>query len=155
MAAPKNNVAEGKARMSLIPIDILAKYVTPAYEEGLLKYERESWRLGFNTSVLFDAAQRHQEAFFYQGEDFDKDAAKLGITKHHLAGAIFSLLSILHSLENYPELDDRPCKLLKKKTKDSKPKMLPRKSSWISRRLPSSIVKGISFIIGALKQGRT
>ena len=105
--APKNNVQEGKARMSLLPLDILRKYIIPAYEEGLIKYERESWRGGFQVSVLIDAAMRHMETFFYEGEDFDPDAEKLGITKHHLAGAVFSLLSILWTLDTRPELDDR------------------------------------------------
>jgi len=105
--APKNNSKEGKPRISLLPIDVLAKWVTPAYEEGVLKYERESWRNGFYTSVMVDAAERHIADFFYKGEDYDPDAAKLGVRKHHLAGAIFSLLSILHTLETRPELDDR------------------------------------------------
>jgi hypothetical protein len=105
--APKNNRKEGKPRMSLLPLDVLATHVTPAYEEGVLKYERESWRRGFYVSDLVDAAQRHITDFFYKGEDYDPDAAKLGVKKHHLAGAIFSLLSILHTLDTRPELDDR------------------------------------------------
>lgn len=107
MTAPKNNVQEGKPRVSLIPIDVLIEYLVPAYEEGCVKYERESWRKGFNTSILIDAAERHISKFFYDGEDWDPDAAKLGIRKHHLAGAIFSLISILHTLKTSPELDDR------------------------------------------------
>jgi len=106
--APKNHLAEKKARMSLLPLDILRKYVVPAYEEGILKYERESWRRGFQVSVMVDATLRHIEAFYYAGEDYDLDSESHGIKKHHLAGAIFSLLSILHSLDIRPELDDRP-----------------------------------------------
>lgn len=105
--APKNNTKEGKPRPSLIPLDVLIRHLCPAYEEGVLKYQRESWRKGFCVSTMIDAAQRHISDFFYRGEDFDPDAAKLGIKKHHLAGAIFSLLSILHTLETRPELDDR------------------------------------------------
>ena len=105
--APKNNAIEGKDRMSLIPMDVLRKYLTPAYEEGVIKYERESWRNGFQVTVMADAALRHLEAFFYRGEDFDPDAEKLGIKKHHLGGALFSILSILHTLDTRPELDDR------------------------------------------------
>jgi hypothetical protein len=105
--APKNNVVEGKARMSLLPMDILRKYVVPAYEEGLIKYKRESWRLGFYTSVMIDACLRHIEEFFWKGEDYDPSAEQLGIIKHHLAGSIFCLLSILQTLETKPELDDR------------------------------------------------
>lgn len=107
MSAPKNNINEGKPRPTLLPMDILIKWVIPAYEEGVIKYERESWREGFKTSVLMDAAQRHMNTFFYDQEEYDVQAADLGVTKHHLAGAIFSLLSILHTLEHHPELDDR------------------------------------------------
>lgn len=106
--APKNNKTEKKARASLVPLDVLIKYLTPAYEEGVLKYERESWRKGFHASTLMDAACRHIVAWYYDREDYDPDAARLGIQKHHLAGAIFSLISALHSLETRPELDDRP-----------------------------------------------
>ncbi|WP_333664722.1 dATP/dGTP diphosphohydrolase domain-containing protein [Desulfobacter postgatei] len=102
--APKNNVQEGKSKMDLLPLDILAKYLCPAYAEGLEKYYRESWRGGFLTSTMISAALRHIEAFFYRGEDIDPDSET---GKHHLAGAIFSLLSILHSLDHHPHLDDR------------------------------------------------
>jgi len=105
--APKNNLKEEKPRPSLLPMDVLIKWVCPAYEEGILKYKRESWRLGFKVSDLIDAAQRHINTFFYDQEDFDPDAEKLGIKKHHLSGAIFSLISILNTLDNRPELDDR------------------------------------------------
>lgn len=102
--APKNATQEGKARMSLIPKDILREFVVPAYEEGILKYERDSWRRGFKVSEMMDACERHMEAFFEQCEDMDPDAV---VPKHHLGGAIFSLLSALHTLKYHPELDDR------------------------------------------------
>ena len=102
--APKNNLQEGKPKITLLPMDILVKYLIPAYEEGVIKYERESWRQGFHTSVLIDAAMRHLIEFYYQGHDIDKDSLT---NKHHLAGALFSILSILHTLETRPELDDR------------------------------------------------
>jgi len=53
---------------------------------------------------------RHIIVFFWLREDWDPDAEKLGVKKHHLGGAIFSLLSILWTLETRPELDDRPGK---------------------------------------------
>lgn len=109
--APKNNIQEGKPRASLIPLDVLIRHLTPAYEEGVIKYKRESWRQGFQVSVMVDAALRHISQFFYEGEDYDSTATTLGVHKHHLAGAIFSLLSILHTLDTRPELDDRPHKL--------------------------------------------
>jgi len=102
--APKNNEIDGKPKVSLLPMDMLIKYVVPAYEEGVQKYERESWRKGFPVSVMIDAALRHITAFFWEGEDTDPDSL---VGKHHLAGAIFSLLSVLHTLDIRPELDDR------------------------------------------------
>lgn len=102
--APKNNIQEGKPRPSLIPMDVLIKHLTPAYEEGVMKYTRESWRQGFHVSVMIDAALRHINEFYYHGHDTDKDSLT---GKHHLAGAIFSLISILHTLDTRPELDDR------------------------------------------------
>ena len=105
--APKNNRKEGKSRPSLLPFDLYIKYVCPAYEEGVIKYQRESWRDGFWTSDLFDACMRHLNSFFYKGEDFDPDAQD--IKKHHLGAAIFCMTSILNTLETRPELDDRPC----------------------------------------------
>jgi len=104
--APKNHEQEKKPQLSLIPMDLM-EYVARAYEEGLLKYYRDSWRNGFKTSTMIDAARRHISAFWDRREDFDPDAAKLGIEKHHIAGAIFSLLCILDTHENHPELDDR------------------------------------------------
>ena len=116
--APKNNAKEGKPRSSLIPWDILIEYLTAAYEEGLLKYTRESWREGFKVTDLYDALQRHINAFFFDREDYDPDAAKLGVKKHHLAGAMFCILSILWTLKTRPELDDRPTHTLNQKDKD-------------------------------------
>lgn len=102
--APKNNVQEGKARLSLLPLDVLSKYLVPAYEEGIKKYQRESWRGGFHTSVMIDTALRHIEDFYWKGADVDVDSST---GKHPLTGAIFCLISILHALDTRPELDDR------------------------------------------------
>ncbi len=102
--APKNAAQDGKPRVTLIPMDILMEYLIPAYEEGIIKYERESWRRGFPVSAMIDACKRHTDAFFYKKEDIDPDSST---NKHHLAGAIFSLISALHTLKYHPELDDR------------------------------------------------
>jgi hypothetical protein len=103
--APKET--SGKPTASAVPMDILIKYLAPAYEEGFIRYVRESWRKGFPVSRMIDAARRHEAAFFHGKEDWDPDAAELGVKKHHLAGAIFSLICILQTLETRPELDDR------------------------------------------------
>jgi hypothetical protein len=128
--APKNNAQEGKAKMSLLPMDLLKNYLVPAYEEGRIKYRRESWRQGFYVSVLVDAALRHIEVFFWGNENWDPDAEKLGIRKHHLAGAVFSLLSILHTLDTRPELDDRPG-MLKQATEYTRPGICQRLWDWV------------------------
>jgi len=113
--APKNNLQDKKAPMSLLPMDLFRKYLLPAYEEGLIKYEKESWRDGFYTSTMIDAALRHIELFYWQGEDFDKESVT---GKHHLSGAIFSLFSILQTLEQKPEKSYSK----RNKTKSNKPK---------------------------------
>ena len=105
--APKNIQQENKPKPSLIPLDICIEYDEPAYREELIKYSRESWRLGFKVSDMFDATMRHLHQFFYCQEDWDLDAQKLGIKKHHIAGARFCLACILQTLRDHPELDDR------------------------------------------------
>jgi hypothetical protein len=102
--APKNNLTEGKPRPSLLPLDVLMRHLCSAYEEGIIKYERESWRNGFLVSTMIDAALRHIIKFFWEGEDLDSES-KVG--NHHLSAAIFSLISILHTLDTKPALDDR------------------------------------------------
>jgi hypothetical protein len=105
--APKNTAQENKPKPSLIPFDICMEYDEPAYQEGLIKYYRESWRKGFPISEMYDACQRHLEQFFYHIQDYDPDAARLGIKKHHLAGARFSIACMLQTLRDHPEMDDR------------------------------------------------
>lgn len=112
--APKNDGKEGKPRMSVVPLDIIEELLPPAYMEGIEKYLQESWRLGFEYSKIFDALQRHINAFFYKGEDFDPDPRALKYKKHHLAGVIFSALSLYWSWKTRPDLDDRPPKRLEK-----------------------------------------
>ena len=102
--APKNHEIEGKFRPSLLPLDILMEFQCSAYEEGVIKYSRESWRKGFPVSVMIDAALRHIIEFFWLGNDIDESAPT---KKHHLTGAIFSLTCILQTLKTRPDLDDR------------------------------------------------
>ena len=105
--APKNNLKENKPQPSLIPMDLLIGTLDVAYMEGIAKYYRESWRLGFPTSVMFDSALRHLNAYFYEKEDYDPDAEKIGIKKLHLAGVLFSVICMIDTLLNHPEMDDR------------------------------------------------
>jgi hypothetical protein len=115
MNAPKNNNIENKAQISLIPLDLIIPMIEPAYREGIIKYQRESWRLGFNSTVMYDALMRHLTAWFFKLESFDPETKeKYGIEKHHLGAAMFCLINLYATEMNFPELDDRPLKLLEK-----------------------------------------
>ena len=113
--APKDNVKEAKPQMSLLPMDLLQELLVPAYEEGLQKYFRESWRLGFKTSDMMDALQRHLTAFYYKRESEDPETFKAyGIRKHHLGAAIFCIISLYNSIKlDKKQFDDRPKSYLK------------------------------------------
>lgn len=108
MTIPKTGPKDTKNKpdLSLIPFGLIAEYLTPAYMEGLIKYYRESWKLGFTTSTMFAGCMRHLTAYI-DGENYDPEAAKLGVNKHHLAGAIFCIICMLDTFKNHQELDDR------------------------------------------------
>ncbi len=107
--APKDNKKEGKPQMSLLPMDLLQELLVPAYEEGLQKYFRESWRLGFKMSDMMDALQRHITKFYYKREEFDQETLKTyNIKKHHLGAALFCIISMYNTLQVNPQLDNRP-----------------------------------------------
>ncbi len=113
--APKNNVAESKPQVSLIPLDIIIPMLEPAYREGIIKYQRESWRMGFNATVMYDALMRHLNAWFFKGESVDPEPKeKYNIDKHHLGASIFCLINLYMTEMNFPELDDRPFKIIEK-----------------------------------------
>lgn len=115
LTAPKNNVDENKPQPSLLPMDILVPMLEPAYREGIIKYQRESWRLGFKSTVMYDALRRHLDKWFYELESFDSGPKeKYNINKHHLGAAMFCLINLYMTEMHHPELDDRPLKILKK-----------------------------------------
>lgn len=128
MPAPKNNKQENKSQDSLVPLDLIVPMLEPAYREGIIKYQRESWRAGFNSSVMYDSLMHHLKAWFFELESFDPEAKeKCNIDKHHLGAAMFCLINLYNTEMNFPELDDRPKLLFKKylkyydKTADFKP----------------------------------
>jgi len=106
----KNHLEEGKPQMSLLPLDLLTELLEPAFAEGLLKYERESWRKGFPASVMMNAALRHLSKFYYEREDYDKETKeRYDIDKYHLGSVIFCCIAMYNSLEIDKErFDDRP-----------------------------------------------
>ena len=104
--APKET--DGKPRADLIPMDLLIKYLSPAYEYGIFKHHIHSWRKGFKTSDMIGACQRHLAKWAWLGEDFEDEALeRANIKMHHIASSIFALLCVLDSIENHPELIDR------------------------------------------------
>lgn len=115
MPAPKNNNTENKSQISLIPLDLIVPMLEPAYREGIIKYHRESWRLGFNSTVMYDALMRHLTAWFFKLESYDPETKeKYNIDKHHLGAVIFCAINLYATEMNFPMLDDRPTKVLKK-----------------------------------------
>jgi len=100
--APKNNQIEGKPDMSLLPMDLLEKYLVPVYEVGVKKYFRESWRAGFKSSVMIAAILRHLTRWYWHNEELDAQDHQ-----HHLGAIIFCCLSLLNTLETKSHLDDR------------------------------------------------
>lgn len=113
MTAPKNNLKENKSLDSLLPLDLLVVMLEPAYREGILKYHRESWRLGFNSTVMYDSLMHHLRAWFFDLETYDPEAQeKFNIDKHHLGAVLFCVINLYNTEMNFPELDDRPLKLL-------------------------------------------
>jgi hypothetical protein len=103
--APKDIEKEGKPKPSLLPLDCLIELLSPAYAEGLIKYYRDSWRIGFYVSDMFDATLRHLNAFYHDGQDIDP---KSPTKKLHLGGAIFSIICMYWSLKINPnKFDDR------------------------------------------------
>lgn len=113
MPAPKNNATENKPQISLIPLDLLVPMLEPAYREGIIKYQRESWRLGFNATVMYDALMRHLTAWFFKLESYDPETKeKYGIDKHHLGAAMFCLINLYATDKKFPEMDDRPLRIL-------------------------------------------
>lgn len=113
--APKNNVSEDKAQINLIPLDLIIPMLEPTYREGIIKYKQESWRLGFNCSVMYAALMRHLTKWFFELESLDPEAKeKYNINKSHLGAAIFCLINLYNTEHNFPDLDDRPLKLVEK-----------------------------------------
>lgn len=120
MTAPKNNNAEDKPQVSLIPLDLIIPMLEPAYREGVLKYDRESWRAGFNSTVMYDALMRHLTAWFFDLESYDPETKeKFDFDKHHLGAAMFCLINLYATEMNFPVLDDRPLEILRRYKSES------------------------------------
>ena len=114
MTAPKDNLIENKLQANLIPLDLIIPMLEPTYREGIIKYKPESWRAGFNSSVMYAALMRHLNAWFFDLESYDPESKeKFNINKHHLGAAMFCMINLYNTDMNFPGLDDRPLKLFK------------------------------------------
>lgn len=89
-----------EARYDLIPIpalDALARL----YGKGAVKYAEHNWRLGYEWSKSYAAAQRHMAAF-WSGEDIDPETQI-----PHVICASFHMFALATYLTEHPEFDDR------------------------------------------------
>lgn len=89
-----------EARYDLIPIpalDLLARL----YGKGAEKYAAHNWRLGYDWSKSYAAAQRHMNAF-WAGEDVDPETQV-----PHVINAAFHMFALATYITEHPEFDDR------------------------------------------------
>lgn len=89
-----------EARYDLIPIPALDK-LARLYGKGAVKYAEHNWRLGYDWSKSYAAAQRHMNAF-WSGEDIDPETQI-----PHTICAAFHMFALTTYLEEHPEFDDR------------------------------------------------
>lgn len=89
-----------EARYDLIPVPAL-DYLARLYGKGAEKYSEHNWRLGYNWSLSYSAAQRHMAAF-WSGEDLDPETQV-----PHVINAAFHMFALATFLTEHPELDDR------------------------------------------------
>lgn len=89
-----------EARYDLIPVPAL-DYLARLYGKGAQKYAEHNWRLGYNYSLSYAAAQRHMNAF-WAGEDIDPET---GVP--HPINAAFHMFALATFLTEHPEMDDR------------------------------------------------
>lgn len=101
-----NKLDSGKLQYHLIPplpLRELARVFS--YGAALPAYGPWNWHKGLKYSRLYDATQRHMEAF-RSGERYSEHEFS-GSNCHHLAHAIFGLMCLLQfDLEGREELDD-------------------------------------------------
>lgn len=96
---------EGKFRMSLLPMDVLADLIK-VLEHGAKKYGTSSWRHMDEWNRFWDAAQRHLIAW-QCGEDLDTDTG-LNHMLHAACNCLFLATLQKHKLgtDNRQKSDD-------------------------------------------------
>jgi hypothetical protein len=90
----------GKPSPALIPTEALHAMAT-VHTHGAVKYGRDNWRGGMPHTRLYDAIQRHLQAWL-AGEDIDPDSGN-----PHLWHALTSLGMLVWMVACRPDLDDR------------------------------------------------
>lgn len=90
----------GKPQMGLMPPRALLD-VAEVYTMGASKYDAHNWTKGMKWSRVYDAVQRHLNAF-WAGENLDQESQLC-----HLAHAAWGCLTLLEFRRLHPELDDR------------------------------------------------
>jgi len=81
----------GKLRWDLLPMGALEEVVR-VYTKGAEKYEDWNWAKGMDYSRVYAALNRHLKAWWWDGEDLDKETQC-----QHLASVVWCALSLLHS----------------------------------------------------------
>lgn len=87
-------------RFDLIPVPALT-YLARLYGKGAEKYAAHNWRLGYDWSKSYAAAQRHLNAF-WAGEDIDPETQV-----PHVINVAFHMFALATYLTEHPEFDDR------------------------------------------------
>ena len=99
---PKDAVGIAKVPFSTIPAQVLGE-IGLGLMEGARKYGRHNYRVaGVRASVYYDAAQRHQKAW-WEGQDTDA-LSRL----NHITKAITTLIVLRDSMLMGNWVDDRP-----------------------------------------------
>ena len=101
---PKDAVGSTKAPFSTVPAQVVGE-LGLAMLEGALKYGRHNYRVvGVRTSVYYDAARRHLDAY-WEGQDIDPDSGLPHLVKAMACLAVLRDSTIQGNLN-----DDRPPK---------------------------------------------
>lgn len=87
-------------RFDLIPVPALT-YLARLYGKGAVKYAAHNWRLGYDWSKSYSAAQRHMNSF-WAGENIDPETQV-----PHVINAAFHMFALATYITEHPEFDDR------------------------------------------------
>lgn len=101
---------DGKAEYGLIPLWLL-EGLARRLGAGADVYSPWNWTKGQSVTEVIGSALRHLSAF-QSGETIDPDPKMKGT--EHIDAVIFNLLMIKNTMAEFPELDDRPKRIVHK-----------------------------------------